>query len=239
MIGRAAILLTGAALAVPAAASAQTLPEVPQISTPVQSRDLGTTREARTSDAPQQLSHPADSTMRESQLSPSSASQQQPTQVSTAARNAQSPQVSTAARNAQPPQPLSSPSQGRTGAIERVSGTDRCDPAIPPEKRSDECKQVIETRAAEYARPSRAELSPEQRLLIDQRFRAGNDVADATRSLAISGEPDSAQAMGIASIVLDRQNEPQPRPGKEQDPAADAAIEAIANLLSVTPPPQN
>ena len=129
-------------------------------------------------------------------------------------------------------------SEGRTAAIERVEGADRCDPAVAKEKQSDECKKVIESRADEYARRERPELSPEQRLLIDQRWgRGAADVAEATRRLATSGEPDeSSESFGIASIVL-QQSQPAQEPEKKAEDSADnAAVQAIIQLVTQTPP---
>src|SRR3546814_10365041 len=65
------------------------------------------------------------------------------------------------------------PSDGRTGAVTPVTGEDRCDAAKQDKDkaRQEACAKVIETRAAEFTRPDPTILSPEQRLLVDQRLR--------------------------------------------------------------------
>ena len=149
-------------------------------------------------------------------------------------RATQAAQISNNAPSAQPPQPLSQPAEGRTSNVEAVAGKDRCDPAVPKEKRSAECRKVIETRAGEYSRPDPTALSPEQKLLLTQEIQgAGDDVANATRRLAVSGEPDNSTEAGIASIVLEQA---KPPPKKEEQDPADAAAEAVMNYLSQIPP---
>ena len=73
-------------------------------------------------------------------------------------------------KTAQPSEPLSRPADGRTAAIERVEGKDRCDPAAKSRKTSSKCDSVIETRAAEFSRPDTTPLSPEQRIIIQQQL---------------------------------------------------------------------
>jgi hypothetical protein len=128
---------------------------------------------------------------------------------------------------------LSSPSAGRTGAIEAVAGKDRCDPAIISAKRTTVCKEVIESRAGEFARPNATQLSPEQRLLLTRELQgAGQNVANATHRLAESGETDDQLEMGIAATVL-QQNKPPSKPDTETDPKIDAATQAIINAILV------
>lgn len=212
-------------MAMPVSALAQTAATVPQVSTTNASRMIETPPSERSGRAPKQLSKTSESSVREKQLTSTKASQSAPRQVGPAIRNAL------------PPQPLSVPSQGRTAAVEHVKGSDRCDPALPARQQPPACADVIEGRAAEFARPEPVELSPEQRLLLEQELQgAGENVADATRRLATSGQPDSAEAMGIASIVLDRQVTAR-KP--DENPADDAAAKAIIDFLAVTPlPPQ-
>lgn len=171
---------------------------------------------------PQQLSTGADSRPAERQVTPAGTS------------NEQTSQVATRTRNAQPPQPLSSPDQGRTGAIDPVHGHDRCDPADDKQSKTLQCRKVIENRAAEYVRPSPTRLSPEQKLLADQQLQAREE---ALRRLASSGEVDgSMEGMGIAAIVLDqstKRNEPEKKP---PDAQSDAAVQAIMTVLTQSPP---
>jgi hypothetical protein len=133
---------------------------------------------------------------------------------------------------------LSKPSDGRTAAVEHVIGDDRCDAAIPAARQPEACKKVIETRADDYTRPSPTELSPEQKLLIDQQLREETqDVTDAARKLAKSGEADdSTESMGIAAIVLRQSAPPPEEPDKSKDPATDPVAQAVIQMISQLPP---
>lgn len=128
-------------------------------------------------------------------------------------------QLYTGGRTAQPSEPLSRPSEGRTAAVTRVEGQDRCDPGAQNAQRAARaCAAVIENRAAEFTRPNPATLSPEQRLLAEQRSREGvATTRDATRRLARSGEDiASGEAQAVASVVL--RTAP---PSGRSEPAAD------------------
>lgn len=138
-------------------------------------------------------------------------------------------------RTAQPSDPLSTPSQGRTSAVARVEGDDACDPARTEERDDARCARVIETRSAEFTPPEPTPLSPEQRLLVENRLRN----ADATRRLANSGNADSLGDQAIASVALDAARPrdpvaPEEDPTQGLDPAVAAMVEAIAR--QVTPP---
>ncbi|MGN6155367.1 MAG: hypothetical protein ACTHN4_06500 [Sphingomicrobium sp.] len=215
-----AIALTSSAAAQPPGST-----DIPQISSSAEGQASQTQIEQQQSDAlPVQISKGADSAPHQSQL------------TSAAQSDEQTPQVSSAPRNAQPPNPLSRPEQGRTAAVAKVEGRDRCDPANASDKKLPECRHVIETRSADYARPSPTELSPEQKLMIDQQLLASEDsLSSATRRLANSGDPNSIEAMGVASVVL-TQNQPEAQKKPELDPQADAAIQAIISTLNVAPP---
>lgn len=219
---RAAGLVAGVALCA-GAAFAQSSQE-PRDSGLAPSVDVGTPLPQRDVQAPTQISATVQSAPAESQLTSAHASKQEPRQLTAGIPTAQ------------PPAPLSSPAEGRTAAIEAVHGSDRCDAAIPKAKQSAACKKVIESRADEYTRPQPAELSPEQRLLIDQQLRnAGDTVTDATRRLATTGEPDaSTESQGIASIVL-ASPEPKQEPQKPQDPTSQAGVQAVIQMISQTP----
>lgn len=216
--------LTATGLLVAGAALAQPTAGIPQVSDPSQSVGVEPPAPANSAQAPAQISSDSESGAAETQLTSARASKQQPTQLSTGPRSAQAPTN------------LSRPAEGRTAVVERVAGTDRCDPAVAKEKQTDACKQVIETRADDYARPQPPELSPEQRLLLDQQFQgAGEVISDATHRLATTGQSDSStESMGIASIVL-QQSEAQKQPDKQNDPTADAAVQAIIQLMNQTP----
>jgi hypothetical protein len=166
------------------------------------------------------------------QLSSANERDSAPTQLTDAERDAKAPQqLYRGGPTAQPPQALSRRSEGRTGAVDRVEGEDACDPADEAEK-AQVCDRVIETRAAEFVRPDPTTLSPEQRLLIQQRLREDpTSGANAARRLARDGDADSLQGLGVASIVLNRP--PAPSEEKPTDPAKDAAAEAAALVTAI------
>jgi hypothetical protein len=203
----AAFLMSGGALAQPMSIDVASIPPAAQ------------------AEAPTQISASTDSTTSESQLTSARASHQEPRQLSTGPRDAQAPQS------------LSRPADGRTAAVERVVGTDRCDPAMPNEKPSDTCRKVIETRADDYARPKPTELSPEQRLLLDQQYGPGAaDIAEATNRLATSGQAgNSTASQGIASIVLQQSAPQSQEPQKKDDPTTDASVQAVIQMLNQGP----
>jgi hypothetical protein len=160
-----------------------------------------------------------------------------PTQLSTGPRSAaSSPQLASGKPSAQSPTPLSTVDDGRTAAVDRVGGEDRCDPERDG-KKAKNCAQVIENRAAEFRRSEAPTLSPEQRILIGDASVERLGVDDAARRLAISGDDaDSIDAQGVAFIVLRRPPEP---PKKKEDPAAAQAEEAAAAIAnSILNPPQ-
>lgn len=210
-----------------AAALAQPAPDT-QKSDDAPPAGAAASQAAQTTDAPDQISTAAESTPVEAQLTSDRASHQQPVA-----------QLSTATPSAQPPEPLSRPAEGRTAAVEAVTGADRCDPAIPKDKQSDVCQKVIESRADEYTRPAATELSPEQKLLLAQQWGTNAaDALDAANRLARSGTPDnSSDALGVASIVLQQSQSPAPDDKKKDDnPATDAAVQAIVQALTQAPP---
>lgn len=225
------MLAAFAALLLPAQASAQReAGAVDQIGPPSTSRgveQIGVgTREllapppaAREATAPGQLSGEA------GRVAP------QP-QLTTEARSTPSaPQLYRGGRTALPSDPLSRPSEGRTGAVERVAGRDRCDPAEGSEAQRAACLRVIETRSAEFDRPVPPTLSAEQRLLVEQRAReARMSDRGAARRLADEADADTAATQGIASFVL------RPAERRVEDPAEGAGISeaeaaAIVNAI--------
>jgi hypothetical protein len=177
----------------------------------------------RTSPSPDQLSSTADAAPATPQLTVESGP------VRTSA------QIYRGGPTAQQPEPLSTPAEGRTAAVTRVEGRDRCDPALPPAGREAFCARVIETRAAEFTAPAPAQLSAEQKLLAEQNSRESNTSLAAARRLA-SGIANQASSdeQGIAAMVLASRPPPVEKPetsAEEQIRAAEAAaaIGAIVN----------
>lgn len=154
-------------------------------------------------------------------------------------------QVSRGAKSARASDPLSTPAQGRTGAVARVEGEDRCAPdragTRPPV-----CDRPIETRAADFARPRAPVLSAEQQLIVDQRLReAGlvDRVANGRRMDPNGLDPDTLASQEIASVVLDPQDDRSdpgaPGPGAPLTGLPDAAaalIEVILQNAGTQPP---
>ena len=142
-------------------------------------------------------------------------------------------------RTAQPAAPLSRPSEGRTSAVARVEGDDRCDPAAEDSaERRRLCAHVIETRSAEFVRAEPVR-SAEENLLIDQQMQERSDSIDgAARRLADnSGDPNSQDEQGIASIVLaDPAPVRQATPEEEPSSEAMTVIEAIVGAMNGVPP---
>jgi hypothetical protein len=148
-------------------------------------------------------------------------------------------QVSKGDRDARAPQPLSRPADGRTSAVERVAGHDRCDPA-KDKTLAKGCANVIENRAAQYSRREAPELSPEQKLLARERTRENAATSEAAaRRLANTGQSDqSLQSLGVASMVLTKPAEP-PKRDQPAQPAPSDATQAIINAIvsgASTPP---
>lgn len=148
-------------------------------------------------------------------------------------------QLTRGAPSAQSSDPLSWPQEGRTTAVERVAGSDRCDPATRGTKAA-KCAQVIETRAADFKRVEPASLSPEQRIIMEQQLREQpRGWRGAARRLAANG--DDAQSMGaqgVASLVLGAPAAEAKGDKPKDDPAAIEQLQAIVNGILNQPPPQ-
>ena len=160
-------------------------------------------------------------------------------QVTSERRQTRPPeQLSRLGKTAQAPQPLSRPVDGRQTAVERLNGSDLCDPAVAKLPKS-RCRAVIENRSAEFSRPTPNPLSPEQRLLLEQEVREGAlDSQNGARKLARSGQAEeSLAAMGIAATVLQRTDKPEEREDDNVKKAAEIVGAVIGQPLT-PPPPQ-
>ncbi len=221
---RAPLLVLSLAFAPVAGAQAQDVTAIPQIASDAETDTSPAQIEQKPSELPPQLSGNEESKPHQRQLTSVEQSDERTSQVSSEPRNAQAPE------------PLSTPEQGRTAAIAPVEGKDRCDAANPKDSKLPECRHVIETRSAEFTRPSPTELSPEQKLLIDQQLLAReSNLSTVTRRLADTGDPNSIEAMGVASVAL-TQNRPDEPKKPEKDAQTEAAIQAIVTVLGVQPP---
>lgn len=156
-------------------------------------------------------------------------------------------QLTNGPRTAREPDPLSRPSEGRTGAVARVDGEDRC-AANDRAARPTICARVIETRAADFNRPLAPVLSPEQRLLVGQRLREAGLAARAADSRTINPseiDPDRLEGQVLASAALERAAERKAAAERAAAPAAGlpevpaALIEVILGTPGTpTSPPQ-
>ena len=175
-------------------------------------------RQARGTERPEQLTSEAESRGQAAQFANRSSSRQSPQQLAPAGRSAQAPAS------------LSRRSEGRPGSTVRLAGHDRCDADVKKDRPA-RCRTVIETRAAEFQKAPPPELSPEQRIILEQASRDRLGFDGAARRLAGKGDDrNSMEAQGVASIALKgAQPEPKkPEPVKEPiSPEAAALINAI------------
>ena len=114
-----------------------------------------------------------------------------------------------------------------------LSGHDRCDPARNS-SRDPTCQRAIEKRAEEFVRADGPTLTPEQRLLVQQRLREGAPSTERalSRLAADNADPNSLSDQAIASQIL---KQPTELPAAETQPDATtgnnaaALVEAIVN----------
>lgn len=128
--------------------------------------------------------------------------------------------------------------EGRNTATQTLAGRDRCDPRGTTAA-AGVCREVIETRSAEFKAPDTQPLSPEQRLIVSQRALAENsqDVGRATRRLANGDVDDTNAGMAIASIMASSaRQEQEEEPAPNQPSATDAIVAGIVASLGGQPP---
>lgn len=135
---------------------------------------------------------------------------------------------------AQPASPLSTPAEGRVTTATPLSGHDRCDPARNS-SRDPTCQRAIEKRAEEFVRADGPTLlTPEQRLLVQQRLREGAPSTERalSRLAADNADPNSLSDQAIASQILKQPTEPpaaETQPNATTGDNAAALVEAIVN----------
>lgn len=167
-----------------------------------------------------------------SQVGPAGAGGDAPVQLSSsAASTTDAPSISRADRVVEPPRV--------------VGGRDRCqaegadaDPA---------CANVLERRAAEFARPDPNRLTPEQRLLIERRIRDQPASVDAAvrRAGRDDLDPDNLSAQTLAAVANEARTDPragQPATGanpvtglESLGDAIEAAVIGVGGQLPVRP----
>lgn len=165
------------------------------------------------------------------QIGPSAPVSDTPQLAPANAARAPTSQIYRGAPSAEAAAPLSRPAEGREASVVRLGGSDRCDDADAAGSRL--CERAIETRAAEFERPPPTLLSPEQRLLVDQRLRAGarTVATEAQRIGQNEIDADSPEAQGLASITLPRPGEHVPGSDGKVDAQGQAPIDAAGAAL--------
>jgi hypothetical protein len=134
--------------------------------------------------------------------------------------------------SAQPPAALSSRMEGRPKPTERLGGTDRCDPQDGPKAGDTKCAEIIETRAAQFKGPQAPELSPEEKLLLEQDELERKSYEAAARRLAKAGDDtESPESQGVAFVALrPPAQDDEERPEEQMPSDAEAAVlNAILN----------
>lgn len=132
---------------------------------------------------------------------------------------------------------LSKRDQSRPLPGTAIGGTDRCDPAARQRVRGDSCEAVIEARSAEFGRAP-PPLSPEQRLLLEQRVLTPAPGQDGTaRRLAQPGGA-SFDDQAVASIALRQSAPPTASDKKEEVPGGLSQEQAAAIVGAILAPPK-
>lgn len=126
---------------------------------------------------------------------------------------------------------VSSPAQSRPDGVQRLAGSDRCDPQLGGSALA-RCRHILELRAQEFHAPTAPQLSPEQKLLSEQLANEhGADRSAETRvRLASRDDPDAELPTNqeLASLYLDR---PASSPDQAPDQAAPVPDASLAQVL--------
>ena len=171
------------------------------------------------------------------QLSSKNQSRPPPQLVSGAPTATVGQQLAPSEPSAQPPAPLSSRSEGRPKPTERIGGNDRCDPQDGSKADKAKCAEVIEKRAAEFKGSQAPELSPEQKILLEQNELERKSYEAAARRLAIAGDDtESAESQGVAFVALRPPTQGDKEKPEEQKPT-DAEAEVLNAILNPKPQP--
>lgn len=128
---------------------------------------------------------------------------------------------------------VSSTAQSRPQGVVRIAGQDRCDPQLAGAA-LERCRRILELRAQEFSAPSAPQLSPEQRLLAEQRYdevSAASRSADTRLRLASRDDPnaDLPSNQELAELYL----QPATQAPPPQAPADSAQSEQSAALAQV------
>lgn len=144
------------------------------------------------------------------------------------------PQIYRGERTAAASAPLSSSVEGKPQPVARLSGHDACDPARGDSAKNAECSNAIETRSDEFAREAPTTLTPEQKLLIDQRQLEGiNDPAAAVRRIGRNEvDANDSASQGVASLILPPQPTAPTKEDQDQQTPDQTTIEQAATTIA-------
>jgi len=136
---------------------------------------------------------------------------------------------------------VSDKAESRPQALQRLAGNDRCDPQLPQAQRED-CRTILERRAAEFSAPRPPELSAEQILLAEQQTGDG-DGAGLTGDMRVrlaslsQGNAELRSNQELAAIVLDPPQPPVAPTTPEPSESLAEALRGLAIDLGAGSPP--
>ncbi|MGX7952843.1 hypothetical protein ACWPM1_09790 [Tsuneonella sp. HG249] len=166
-----------------------------------------------------------------------------PSQVSTADSAAPMRQlVDTAQSRTALTGAVSNAKDSQPGGVQRIGGADRCDPQLARRVYL-ECLRILELRADEFDAPQPATLSPEQRLLAEQREMRDTQPGSFTmlRAKIAGGEQPDADLESyqeLASIYLSGTDQPaEPTPTEPDEGSGLADILQRLGIPNVIVPP--
>lgn len=138
---------------------------------------------------------------------------------------------------------VSSSRDSRPQPVAALGGSDRCEPGSEAEE-SEECRRILELRAAEFQAVEPPRLSAEQVLLAEtlrqeEVLAAGSSRLRVRLAGAHSPDADLESNQELASIYLGRPADQSPAPLEEEPvPEAEALAEVLQGLqLQVSPSP--
>ena len=139
---------------------------------------------------------------------------------------------------------VSSTAESRPEGVERLAGTDRCDPQLGNAER-ERCQHILELRSQEFHAPAPPQLSAEEKLLAEQHAQeeALNRSPGTRLRLASRDDPDAELKSNqeLAALYLGKQAPPPTQAPDQQAPAIDESLAKVLDALQlgITPPQGN
>jgi hypothetical protein len=131
---------------------------------------------------------------------------------------------------------VSSTAESRPEGVERLTGTDRCDPQLGNAER-ERCQHILELRSQEFHAPAPPQLSAEEKLLAEQHAQedALNRSPDNRLRLASRDDPDAELKSNqeLAALYLGRQAPPPTQSSDQQAPAIDESLVKVLDALQL------